>query len=142
MSHKITKLSDDDYARLANFRYSLRCFFEFSAKAAENEGVTMQQHQALLGIRGNPNPPTHVGYLAEFLRIRPNTAAELSKRLEAAGLITRTINASDRRAMDLELTEEGLTKLEALTHAHRKELSQLKPGFLELIESLNPEGTD
>ena len=132
-------LSDGDYRRLADFRYELRRFLDFSANAAACEGLTAQQHQALLAIRGNANPPSSVGYLGQRLRIRPNTAAELAQRLEQAGFITRTENESDRRAMDLELTPEGKRRLEALTLAHRRELSQLRPVVMELLESLDAE---
>lgn len=133
------KLTDGDYRKLADFRYELRRFLDFSSNAASCEGLSPQQHQALLAIRGNAEPPSSVGYLAERLRIRPNTAAELAQRLEQAGLITRSENEADRRAMDLELTAEGRRRLEALTLAHRRELSQLRPVVLELLESLGEE---
>lgn len=137
MSAKNRGLTDSDYRKLADFRYELRRFLDFSANAAACEGLTPQQHQALLAIRGNAEPPSSVGYLARRLRIRPNTAAELTQRLEQAGLITRTENEADRRAMDLELTADGKRRLEALTLAHRRELSQLRPVVAELLESLD-----
>lgn len=133
------KLTDSDYIKLSNFRYTLRKFLEFSESAAANEGLTPQQHQALLAIRGNPEDFTSVGYLAERLRIRPNTAAELSQRLEQVGLIERRANETDRRQVDLDLTRLGLEKLEALTRTHRAELAQLKPELLRFLESLEVE---
>lgn len=139
MSAGNNALTDDDYRKLADFRYELRRFLDFSANAASCEGLSPQQHQALLAIRGNAKPPTNVGYLAQRLRIRPNTSAELAQRLEQAGLITRSENDKDRRAMDLELTAEGKRRLEALSLAHRRELSQLKPVVVELLESLEAE---
>jgi len=132
-------LSDADYIRLANFRYALRRFMEFSEMAAAAEGLPHQQHQALLAIRGNPSPPANVGYLAERLCVRSNTAAELSQRLGLAGLITRTTNENDRRQIDLELTELGKAKLETLSQVHRAELAQLKPDLVQLMESLEGE---
>ena len=41
-----------DYAALARFRYELRKFQAFSKAAADQAGLTPQQHQALLTIRG------------------------------------------------------------------------------------------
>lgn len=140
MSAGNKELTDGDYRKLADFRYELRRFLDFSANAASCEGLTPQQHQALLAIRGNAAPPSSVGYLAERLKIRPNTAAELAQRLEQAGFITRRENEADRRAMDLELTAEGKRRLDALTLAHRRELSQLGPVMRELLESLGEEG--
>lgn len=133
-------LSDSDYLRLADFRCALLRFLEFSETAAAEEGLTPKQHQALLAIRGNPQPPASVGYLAERLRIRPNTAAELSQRLEQAGLISRKANANDKRLMDLELTAEAKTKLEALSQVHREELVRHKPEMLRVLENLDTEG--
>lgn len=137
MSARKQGLTDGDYRRLADFRYELRRFLDFSANAAACEGLTAQQHQALLAIRGNAKPPSSVGYLAQRLKIRPNTAAELTQRMELAGFVTRTENESDRRVMNLELTAEGKRRLEALTLAHRRELSQLKPAVVELLENLD-----
>lgn len=130
-------LTNADYEKLADFRYALRCFLDFSANAASSEGLTPQQHQALLAIRANSQPPASVGYLAERLQIRPNTAAELAMRLENAGLITRSGSLTDRRFTDLSLTPEGQGKLKSLTLAHRHELSQLRPVMLELLDNLH-----
>lgn len=134
MAAKKKNLSDADYTRLANFRYALRCFLEFSENAAGKEGLTPQQHQALLVIRASPPGMAKVGRLAERLRIRPNSAVELANRLEASGLVRRESVPEDRRAVLLALTEDGAARLERLTHIHRAELAQLKPeiaGFFE-----------
>ncbi len=133
------KLSDGDYARLADFRHALRRFLDFSAKAAEGEGLTPRQHQALLAIRGSPEGVASVGRLAERLCLRPNTAAELAKRLEAGGLISRASCTTDRRIVKLRLTPEGEKKLEVLTRAHRRELRQLGPALASLFETLGEE---
>ncbi|HQF71242.1 MAG TPA: MarR family transcriptional regulator, partial [Promineifilum sp.] len=49
-------INDDEYIALAAFRYELRQFLRFSETAAETVGLTPQQHQALLAIRGFPGP--------------------------------------------------------------------------------------
>lgn len=131
------KLSDDDFVQLANFRYALRCFLEFSEAAAVQEGITPQQHQALLVIRAQSKAKaTTVGHLAERLRIRHNTAVELAQRLEAAGMITRKPSPADRRVMLLALTRAGSGRLERLTRVHRAELKQLSPEIVEMLQSL------
>ncbi len=130
------KLSDADYTRLADFRHALRCFLEFSESAAAREGLTPQQHQALLVIRASPGSSATVGRLAERLRIKHNTAVELAQRLESAGLILRRQSPEDGRAVCLTLTEEGEAKLEILTRVHRAELKQLSPEIMALFRSL------
>lgn len=133
------KLSDVDYVKLADFRYALRRFLEFSEIAASREGLTPQQHQALLVIRGSPAGAANVGRLAERLRIRHNTAVELADRLESSGLIVRKTSSEDRRAVVLTLTEEGASRLEVLTTVHSKELRLLGPEIIALFESLRSE---
>jgi len=136
MSERPKKLTDEDYLRLGEFRYALRCFLEFSENAAGREGLTPQQHQSLLVIRSSPGGLANVARLAERLKLKHNTAVELAQRLEAAGLIERRANPADRRTVILSLTELGAAKLEVLTLAHRKELAQLSPGILHLFDNL------
>ena len=76
------RLTQDDYTALAEFRYLLRSFLEFSENAAKKAGLTPRQHQALLVIKGyRHGSPIAVGDLAERLKIRHNTAVELASRL-------------------------------------------------------------
>ena len=134
------KLSNADYERLANFRFALRRFLEFSGEAARREGLTPRQHQAMLVIRGSTAGSASVGHLAERLCLKPNTAAELAKRLEAGGWITRKAAAGDRRVVMLKLTPDAEALLERLTHAHRRELRQISPEISDLFRSLTEDG--
>jgi hypothetical protein len=45
-------ISKSQYESLATFRYALRQFLRFSEDAAKRAGITPQQHQALLAIKG------------------------------------------------------------------------------------------
>ena len=139
MSAAARKLSDADYARLADFRYALRCFLEFSEIAAGKQGLTPQQHQALLVIRASPGETATVGRLAERLRIKHNSAVELANRLEASGLIVREASVTDRRSVTLKLTADGASRLEELTRVHRNELRQLRPEIVGLFNSIEGE---
>lgn len=139
MSTKSKSFSDADYARLADFRYAVRSYLEFSAKAAEVEGLTPQQHQALLVIRGSVNATANVGRLAERLCLRHNTAVELAQRLETGGYITRQQDEGDRRSVMLALTPAGEEKLEILSQVHRRELRQIGPQMRALFQELTAE---
>ncbi|RYD24221.1 MAG: MarR family transcriptional regulator [Verrucomicrobiaceae bacterium] len=136
MAARKKNLTDADYVRLGDFRYALRRFLEFSEKEAAKEGLTPQQHQALLVIRASPEGAANIGRLAERLRIRHNTAVELAKRLEFGGLVTREASEEDRRSVVLSLTDDGARRLEVLTHVHRNELKQLSPEILGLFQSM------
>ena len=65
-------LTTADYRTLAELRYLLRRFAAFSEAAARRAGLTSQQHQALLAIKGFPGRERlAVGELAERLQLRP-----------------------------------------------------------------------
>ncbi|WP_336487333.1 MarR family winged helix-turn-helix transcriptional regulator [Methylobacterium nigriterrae] len=128
-------LAQADYAALAAFRQALRRFLAFSKAAARRAGLPPQQHQALLAIKG-AEPPVSVGQLAESLIIAPHTAAELADRLDAAGLVTRSPSAADRRRVELALTEKAEGVLRTLSEAHRTELRAVGPLLRELLQAI------
>jgi DNA-binding MarR family transcriptional regulator len=121
-------LTQDDYTALAEFRYLVRSFLEFSENEARRAGLTPRHHQALLVIKGyrRGNPVT-VGDLAERLKIRHNTAVELANRLVESGLIERIQDEADQRRVLLQLTSSAERHLAKLSAAHRDELSRIKP---------------
>src|ERR1700749_66862 len=99
------ELEDGDYAALASFRRALRVFLAFSADAAREAGLTPQQHQAILAVRGfAPAGGVTINDLAEQLLFKPQTAVELVDRLEKAGLVQRRRDGEDRRKVLLMLT--------------------------------------
>jgi DNA-binding MarR family transcriptional regulator len=112
-----------DYRALADFRYEIRRFLNFSKLAARAAGIEPQQHQALLAIKGQPaESETTVGVLAERLQIRHHSAVELSRRLQAHGWIRRSRGSTDRRVVVLLITSRGEKLLEKLSLSHRDEL--------------------
>src|SRR3954468_24506041 len=75
-----------DYQALANFRFALRQFLEFSGSAAKSVGLTPQQHQAMLSIIGAPQGQSvTVGFLAERLLLKHHSTVELVDRLVELG---------------------------------------------------------
>ncbi|MGY3405960.1 DNA-binding MarR family transcriptional regulator [Bradyrhizobium sp. GM5.1] len=83
-------MREADYGALAQFRYQLRTFLAFSEAAAQSAGLTPQQHQALLAIKGLAAPDgASVGDIARFLLIRHHTAVELVDRMAKLKLIGR-----------------------------------------------------
>ena len=127
-------LSELDYQRLAEFRYHLRRFLTFSEHAAAKTGLSPQQHQALLAIKGMPQRNVTIGVLAERLGIRHNTAVELIDRLIANGLVERRQSSEDRRRVLINLTGRAQRLLAKMSLAHRKELKKLAPLLRELLE--------
>lgn len=130
-------LTDEDYGALADFRYVLRQFMAFSERGAASLGLTPQQHQALLAIRGATRPEVSVGYVAERLALKPHSATGLVDRLETLGLVGRRPSPADGRQALLELTQEARTLLQQLSETHRAEIIRLRPMLIELLAGVD-----
>ena len=134
---KPRQLKKSQYETLAAFRYSLRQFLHFSEQAALMTGVTAQQHQALLAIKGYPGRErVTVGELAERLQIRHHSTVELIDRLVAEKLVIREPFAEDHRQVLIGLTRRGEAVLEKLAFVHRQQLKQIGPEIRQLLEQL------
>jgi len=139
----MAKISKADYETLAAFRYALRQFLHFSEEAAEAIGLTPQQHQALLAIRGFPGrEQVTIGELAERLQIRHHSAVGLVDRLVVLKLVAREAAESDRRQVYVTLTPRGLSALEQLSAAHRVELRRIGPQISQLLAQLGTDETE
>jgi DNA-binding MarR family transcriptional regulator len=132
-------VSRADYEALAEMRYRIRCFLNFSEASARSVGLEPQQHQLLLAVRGLPDgeAPT-IGRVAERLQVQHNTAVELVRRCSENGLVVKRPSARDRRQVLIELTARGLDLLEKLAVAHRKELRSMAPALLGALTTLLP----
>lgn len=131
------RLSKNEYEALSAFRYALRRFLRFSEEAAEAVGLTPQQHQALLAIKGFPGRDRVTnGELAERLQVRHHSVVGLVNRLEAQGLIIREQGENDRREFYITLTERGAELLERLTAVHQEELRHVAPQLGAILEGL------
>ncbi len=127
-------VSKAEYEVLSEFRYTLRRFLRFSESAARQLGVTPQQHQALLAIKGFPGrDKITVGELAERLQVRHHSAVGLADRLEAQDLVTRSAALADRRKVYLELTPYGNSIIDQLSAMHHDELVRMLPQLRGLV---------
>lgn len=137
MTEKIKPLSKRQYETLAAFRYTLRRFLHFSEGAAHAAGLTPQQHQALLAVKGFPGRDClTVGQLAERLQLRHHSAVGLVDRLAAEKLVARAPSGQDRRQVLVQLTRRGEKVLERLSSAHREQLKRMGPELILRLKQL------
>jgi DNA-binding MarR family transcriptional regulator len=130
-------LGATQYRALAELRYQIRCFLNFSEAAARAANVEPQQHQLLLVLKALrlPERPT-IRAIAQRLQIQHNSAVELVKRAIAGGLVERRIAKQDRREASLHITPRGGRVLRRLSLSHRSELRSAAPALLKALESL------
>jgi DNA-binding MarR family transcriptional regulator len=131
-----TDLTLDEYRALAEFRYQIRRFLQFSAEAAREHGVEPQQHQLLLAVKGLPDGarPT-IRVLAERLQIQHHSAVELVDRLAERGAVRREHDDLDRREALIRLTRRGEALLGRLSIAHHAELETTGPILTKTLKS-------
>ena len=120
--------------RLAEFRYRLRIFLQFSEQAAVAAGLQPQQYQLLLQIAGAPADaaPT-IAYAAGRLGLRHHSVVELANRSVEEGLLERTSDAADARRVLLRVTAKGARLLHKLAAHHRSELEVMAPALIEAL---------
>ena len=133
-----SRIAKSHYELLALLRYKLRGFLQFSGEAATAVGLTPQQHQALLAIKGFPGRDrVSVGELAERLHLKHHSAVGLVDRLATRQLVKRTPAKTDRRRVEISLTARGETLLQKLATAHLAELRQQGPELRRLLELIS-----
>src|SRR5690606_22656358 len=119
-----------DFEYLAEFRYQLRRFLRFSETAVQAEGLTPQQYQLLLQIKGFPGRDwATVGELAERLQAKHHGTVALVSRCESAGLVSRQSDPDDKRQVRVHLTAAGEQRLMQLARVHHDELQSLASVF-------------
>lgn len=128
---------------LADFRYELRRFLQFSESAAEAEGLHPQQHQLLLQVAGAPDgAEVTIAYAAERLGLRHNSTVELVDRSAREGLLTRNADSTDRRRALLHLTNKGREVLGRLSGQHACELHELTPRLERALKHIRLHSRD
>ncbi len=109
----------------------------FSEEGARRKGLTFQQHQALLAIKGfTGRGNATIGELAEALQIKPHSAVGLVDRLVAQKLVLRQPDTEDRRRVYIILTERGAELLAEISSANLRELQRSANTLRELISKL------
>jgi len=111
---------------LARFRSGIRRYLRFSEETVRAHGVTPQQYQLLLALKGFPDREwATVRELADRLQLRHHSVVELVNRAQARGLVDRGPHPDDARMVRIQLTEDGEQTLAHLSALHRDELRRL-----------------
>jgi DNA-binding MarR family transcriptional regulator len=119
-------LSKDDFEALARFRFGIRRYLRFSEETVRRHGVTPQQYQLMLALKGFPGRDwAVVRELADRLQLRHHSVVELVNRAQTQGLVRRTTDPDDARAVRVVLTDQGEQLLGRLSALHRDELRRM-----------------
>lgn len=130
----MSTLTKEEYQDLASFRYAIRRFLRYSEDNSRLAGITPQQYQLLLAIKGmNGRDWATVSELAESLQLRHHSVAGLCRRAEQIGLITMARDLEDRRQVRVHLTKQGEAALATIAEKNRQELELMRNDITALF---------
>lgn len=120
-------LTKRDFEALAEFRFGIRRYLRFSEETVRAHGLTPQQYQLLLALMGFPGREwATIRELAERLQLRHHSVVELINRAQEQGLVERTMDPTDGRAVRVQLTRSGERVLGRLSALHRDQLRRMR----------------
>jgi DNA-binding MarR family transcriptional regulator len=129
-----SSVRDTDYKALAEFRYHIRRYLDFSDKAARSTGIEPKQYQLLLALKGLPeNLKPTIGTLAEQLHTRHHSAVELVNRAEANKFVVRSREGS---YVTVELTPLGERILERVVKQRLRAMHTAGPVLVKALQKL------
>jgi DNA-binding MarR family transcriptional regulator len=115
-----------DFEALARFRVGIRRYLRFSEETVRGLGLTPQHYQLLLVLKGFPGRDwALIWELADRLQLRHHSVVELVNRAQHQGLVVRSSDPDDARAVRVAPTPAGEQILIRLAALHRDELRRL-----------------
>lgn len=131
------RISKTDIESLAQFRYALRQFLRFSERASRQAGVSPQQHQLLMTVKGMRGRNwANVAEIAERLQVSHHAAVALVTRAQNLKLVKRAQGKEDRRTVQVSLTPKGEALIAQLAELHHQELGRLSHILLKQLQSI------
>ncbi len=134
-----TKFKSPLHKAVINILYTGNWLNSRESAALKPYGVTIQQYNILRILRGQrPNPAT-ISLLTERMLDKMSNASRLVDKLEAKGLVIRTICPSDRRQANVAISESGLALLTAIDEVNERvdsTMGKLSDGELDTLSNL------
>ena len=117
-----------------NVLFTASLLSQNSAQLLKPFKISWQQFNILRILRGMYPEPATVKLLTERMIDKMSNASRLVEKLKQKGLVERRVCPSDRRRVDVEITEKGLSVLEDISFIMEQELNQ-KMGNLSSEEA-------
>ena len=108
------KFNDDYHRAFVGLAYLYNVIDYIQQKVFKEYDITPQQYNALRILRGQHPKPATIGLIKERMIDRNSDASRIVERLRKAGHVERVTCENDRRAVDVIITEKGLTLLKTL----------------------------
>ncbi|HEY1772654.1 MAG TPA: MarR family transcriptional regulator [Gammaproteobacteria bacterium] len=124
----------ESHERILIWRSSVQSFLHGSKAILKRHGVNTRAYHAMLEIWAVSNGKgLSVGELANLIHIAHNSAVGVVDQLCRKDLAVRKRDASDRRVVYVQLTDQGRTQLIALVDDHLRELNKISADLRQVF---------
>lgn len=110
--------------------------YKFHARFKDKD-ITLQQYNVLRILRGQFPEACSLKLIKERMLDRMSDASRIVDKLKNKGYLERTENVSDRRSVDVIITEKGLDLLQSLDYIDDEYKSIFKNLSVSEIKTLN-----
>ncbi|MFH1071589.1 MAG: MarR family winged helix-turn-helix transcriptional regulator [Candidatus Glassbacteria bacterium] len=115
------KKFDNEFQKLiVNIIYTGGWLNAINSKRLKKFGISPQQYNVLRILRGQYPLPVTVNLLKERMLDRMSNASRLVEKLRLKGCVERAVCPSDRRAVDVIITQKGLDLLAEIDSGAKK----------------------
>ena len=128
--HQVRPFRNDYHKATVNLIYSGKWVLQFVTDFLKPYKLTLQQYNILRILRGKYPEAITVTFIRDRMLDRMSDASRLVEHLRKKELVIRTTAGSDRRRMDVVITEKGLALLEEI----EKENDQMDKRLASLDE--------
>lgn len=121
---------------LVNLIYTSNWVADSQMRLLKPFGLTLQQYNVLRILRGQYPNPVKVSDITERMLDKMSNASRLVDKLVAKQLVLRTECPSDRRAVDVVITDPGMALLKRLD-VHQSEWDEVRGSKLTEAEAVH-----
>lgn len=122
-----------------NLFYTTNYFRDLHQPVFLKRGILSQHYNIMRIARGQHPIPVTPGYIKEVILDKGSDVTRLVDKLVKLGLIERSVNESNKRKLDIKLTDKGLDETNKMEHElfliHER-LSHLTEEEYEILSSL------
>lgn len=111
---QVNKFTSEYQKLFVNILYTASWLDVLSNRRLKPYGITTHQYNILRILRGQHPHPATVNMLIERMIDKSSNASRLVERLRIKGYVSRCTNESDKRAVNVMITEKGLDLLKKM----------------------------
>lgn len=131
------KFKNEYHKAVVNLIFTFNWLRDFQVNALKPYDITMQQFNILRILRGQHPNPANIKLIRERMLDKMSDCSRIVEKLRIKGLIERTTSETDRRHVDVAITDKGLDVLSKLDKYNDEVETHLSSLSQEEVTELN-----